>query len=202
MFEKRDYRMYKGVKREKVYPQICDFWSRQGFYVGQVSPFQISGESFHQNIGLRREFYLRLDEHEGDTYIDLQFRAKISDEGVVGGVAAAVIFWPVAVVGGALSYSEYEKDANNLMYSFWGYVDQITDQRGEAPTGVAPTTPPAPPPGQRPPSQDTEYCTECGALLPKEWKACPYCGKVKVRKTKKDSSKAQSGRKPETPRKI
>ena len=45
------------------------------------------------------------------------------------------------------------------------------------------------------------YPIECGALLPIDLKACPYCGKVKLGETKKDTSKAKSGRKPETPRK-
>jgi hypothetical protein len=228
MFDKRDYRRYKNVKRDDIYPKVCDFWARQGFYVAQLSPFQIRGESYHQKIGLRREFYLRLDEQDGNTYIDLQFQAKISDEGAVGGVAAAVIFWPVAVVGGALSYSEYEKEANSLMYNFWIFVDQLTNQRGELPPGWRPPEPslfssPAPQPGPPPPnrqyyqqhpldqkqeppkdnkvkedknptdtdiksstppeelspSKETAPCKNCGALLPNNWKACPYCGTLK-----------------------
>lgn len=34
MFEKRDYRIYSDMKREDIYSQVCDFWSRQGFYIG------------------------------------------------------------------------------------------------------------------------------------------------------------------------
>jgi hypothetical protein len=170
------------VKRQDLYPQICDYWARQGFYVGQISPFQIRGESYHSNIGLRREFYLRLDEHEGSTYIDLTFRARITDEGAIGGTAAAVLFWPVAVIGGAVSYSEYEKDATNLMYSFWGYVDQTARRKGNEPSDQAHPPPPPPPPHEKPASPQKVNnipCNECGALLPKNWKACPYCGTSK-----------------------
>lgn len=169
LFDKRDYRMYEGVKREQIYPQICDFWARQGFYVAQISPFHIQGQSYHQKIGLRREFFLRMDEHQNNTYIDLSFQAKITDEGLIGGAAAAVIFWPVALVGGVLSYKEYEDDARNLMGSFWVFVDQITNRRGTF--AQAPPTPPPPQP------QDTIPCQGCGAILFKNWKACPYCGK-------------------------
>ncbi|NIT56992.1 MAG: hypothetical protein GWN00_12380, partial [Aliifodinibius sp.] len=49
---------------------------------------------------------------------------------MIGGVAAAVLLWPAAVVGGALSYSEYESDAKALMGSFWGYVDSISRTTG------------------------------------------------------------------------
>lgn len=168
MFDKRDYRLYEGVKRDQIYQQICDFWARQGFYVAQISPFHIHGQSYHQKIGLRREFFLRMDEHHGNTYVDLQFQAKITDEGLIGGAAAAVIFFPVALVGGALSYTEYESDANNLMGSFWGYLDQITNKRGAFAQAPAPYPQPAP--------QDTIPCQGCGAILLKNWKACPYCG--------------------------
>ena len=76
MFEKREYRMYKGVKREHIYQQVCDFWARSGFYVSQISPFQIQGQSYYQKIGLKREFSLRMDEQEDTTYIDLTLNAN------------------------------------------------------------------------------------------------------------------------------
>ena len=169
MFEKRDYRRYQGVKRENIYQQICDFWTRQGFYVAQISPFQIQGQSYHEKIGLRREFSLRMDEHEGSTYLDLQFQAKITETGMVGGAVAAVIFWPVAAEGGALSYSEYESDARNLMGSFWAFVDHLAN------TKSVPAQAPSPP--VQPQPQETLPCQGCGALLPANWKACPYCGR-------------------------
>jgi hypothetical protein len=171
MFDKREYRMYKGVKRDQIYRQICDFWARQGFYVSQISPFQIQGQSYYQKIGLRREFYLRIDEHEDATYIDLSLSANITDEGLIGGAAAALIFLPVAVVGGALSYNEYETDARNLMGSFWGFVDNISKTNG---VFTQPPGAPMPPPKTAP----TMYCPGCGALIPQNWKACPYCGNV------------------------
>lgn len=162
--------MYEGVKKEQIYQQICDFWARQGFYVAQMSPFHIQGQSYHQKIGLRREFFLNMDDRQGATYIDLSFQAKITDEGLIGGAAATIIFWPVALVGGAVSYKEFEDDARNLMGSFWTYVDQITNKRGTFAQAPAPPPPPQP--------QDTVPCQGCGALLIRSWKACPYCGKA------------------------
>ena len=43
MFEKREYRMYKGVGKDKLYPEITEFWSSQGFYVSQISPYYLYG---------------------------------------------------------------------------------------------------------------------------------------------------------------
>jgi hypothetical protein len=187
---------------------------------------------------LKREFFLTLNQQKEDTHVDLRVNAKITDEGMVGGVAAAVIVWPVALVGGALSYNEYEKDANTMIYNFWGFVNQLTDQEGSIPPGWHPSgqppppppgyyAPPPPPPRDQPastpphepsaphdpstqpkkpkqdkaskstkkkartteidtgaeppeklqPSDGTMSCKECGALLPMNWRACPYCGK-------------------------
>lgn len=189
------------MKKNDIYRQISEFWARQGFYVAQISPYELQGQSYESKIGLRREFYLRIDEQNDNTYIDVTLRAQITDLGLVGGVAAAVIFWPAAVVGGALSYSSYKDDARNLMYSFWAYVDSLTHKTGAPMPVQPPIAPPPPPPGQPqtqagapppPPAVDTTQCESCGAILPKNWKACPYCAKpVSEVREKKESLKEE-----------
>jgi hypothetical protein len=178
MFEKREYRMYRGVIKDKILPEVTDFWSKQGFYVSQISPYYLYGQSYYERIGLRREFYLYIDEKDGDTYINLHFFAKITDTGTIGGLAAAVIAWPVAVVGGAISYHEYEKEASSLMYHFWMHLDKFTDQPSKVPSKMP--EPPAPikesPAPEKIEKASTVPCSDCGALLPPSWKACPYCG--------------------------
>jgi len=198
LLDVREYRVYPGVKRNEIYRQVSEFWARQGFYVAQISPFELQGQSYESKIGLRREFYLRIDEQNENTYLDLTVRAQITDLGLIGGVAAAVIFWPAAVVGGALSYSSYKEDAKNLINTFWAYVDSITHKVGSPipppPYGI-PT--PQPPQTTMPPPLETTPCENCGALLPKNWKACPYCAKPKSQpkeekgeiKEKKDDEK-------------
>lgn len=172
MFDIRDYRMYKRSKRDKIYPQICDFWARQGFLVAQLAPFVIQGQSYQQKIGLRREFDLRMDDHKGNTYIYLNFRATLSDEGLLGGAAATIIFWPMPVVGGAVSYTEYENDARNLIGNFWVFMDQLTKTRGTMPQ---PPEPPETPEPEKPLLESTQ-CEYCGAFIITNWVVCPYCG--------------------------
>jgi hypothetical protein len=161
--------MYKNVDRSKIYPLVCDFWARHGFYVGQVSPFNIQGESYHQEIGLRREFDLRIDEDEGDIYITLNFRAVITDEGMSGSQAATIIYWPSEIEGGAISNTEIEKEARNLIGYFWMYIDGVTNKRGTL------SPPPAPPEENKPPPESTQ-CEYCGAFIITNWVVCPYCG--------------------------
>jgi hypothetical protein len=125
MFEKRDYQMFNGTNKEQFYQTACHYWASQGFYVTRQSPYRIQGESFDSRIGLKRKFSLNLHEQEGNTYLDLQFQAKITDIGMFGGLAAAVICLPIALIGGAYSYSEYESDSNDFTNRFWEYMNQI-----------------------------------------------------------------------------
>jgi hypothetical protein len=174
MFSKRECRVYIGVRREQIYAQTCDFWTRQGFFVAQVSPYNIQGQSYFSKIGLRREFYLTLGDNGNGTIADLTLNARISDEGMVGGAAAAVLFFPVAVIGGAMSYTEYESDAGRLISSFWFYMDQVARTPGAIAAVPVATVQPV-----QVVQVQNKPCIACGALLPESWKACPYCGKIK-----------------------
>lgn len=163
MFEKREVRSFPGARREDLWPKVWDWWSRQGFHLTQTGPYRFHGASYYSRIGLRREFDLIVDDVQGGTGIDLMFTARITDEGVVGGAVAALVFLPVAVVGGAISYSEYETDASNLMAAFWQYVHGVT---GSAPIGPLPQLP--------------LPCSGCGAAMLPDWKVCPYCGRPRT----------------------
>ncbi len=160
MFQKREVHFVAGMKPAELWPKVWDWWSRQGFQLAQTGPTAMRGTSFYSNIGLRREFWLVLSEAAGGCNVDLSLNAQITDEGLVVGAVSTVVFWPVAVVGGALSYSEYETDARNLMIAFWQSVYA-------SPSGAAVSGPTAVPPP----------CAGCGAALLPDWKVCPYCGR-------------------------
>lgn len=170
MFERREWRAFPGTRRNDLYRLCWDWWARSGFNIVAVGPYHLHGTSLYSRIGLRREVDLRLDEVSGVTHVELSFGAALSEEGVVGGAVATVLFWPVAVVGGALSYSEFENDARAMMNAFWYHLYEAAKQ-----------------PGQRyaPPSSVSEQgqhraddvCEGCGASLAPGWKVCPYCGR-------------------------
>ncbi len=135
-----------------------------------------TGASYYSNLGLRREVEVRLSETNGALYVDLGFRARLTDEGAVGGVVAAVVFLPVAAVGGAISWSQYENDANNLMWNYWHFLWQTTGKPSQI-LAVTPLPFGTPYPIMSPASSApaARACTKCGAGLAVDWKACPYC---------------------------
>lgn len=162
MLQKREVHFVAGSRLADLWPKVWEWWSRQGFQLTKTGPSSIHGTSFYSRIGLRREFWLVLSDAANGSNVDLSLDAQITDEGLVLGAVSAVVFWPVAVVGGAVSYSEYETDARNLMLAFWQYLDSIGAPAGARPS-VAPQVP--------------SPCPGCGAALLPDWKVCPYCGR-------------------------
>jgi hypothetical protein len=161
MFEKREVRSFPNVRREDAWTRSWDWWSRQGFRLTQTGPYRIHGSSFYSRIGLRREFDLVIKESAGGSRIDLSFSAQVTDEGVIAGAVTAVLLFPVAVLGGAVSYTEYETDARNLMLAFWQHLGSASAGPSGGSVGM-----PSPCPG-------------CGSALLPDWKACPYCGRMR-----------------------
>lgn len=159
MFEKRELRAFPNLRQEEVWTRAWDWWSRQGFMLTQTGPYRVHGSSFYSRIGLRREFDLVVDDGDGGPNVDLTFRAQVTDEGLIAGAVTAVFLLPVAVVGGAISYTEYESDARNLMLAFWQHL-------GASSTGL---------PGQAMPGP--VLCAGCKSGLLPDWKVCPHCGR-------------------------
>ena len=175
MLEKRDYRVIPGVKAGTVSPRVRDWWQSAGFAMYEAGPNHLTGASYYSRIGLRREVEIRLREANESLYVDVAFRARISDEGAIGGVVAAVVFWPVAVAGGAISWSEYENEANALLSRFWHYMSEATGRPSQILFVTAPpfgTPYPVTPP---PPAPSRNACSKCGAGLEPDWRVCPYC---------------------------
>lgn len=160
MFQKREARFVPAARPADLWPRAWDWWSRQGFSLAQSGPYQMRATSFYSSIGLRRECLLLMSEASGGTNVDLSLDAQITDEGLVIGAVSAVVFWPVALAGGAVSYSEYETDARNLMNAFWQFITAPAAHPGAAPA------PPMPSP-----------CPGCGAAMLPDWNVCPYCGR-------------------------
>ncbi len=162
MFEKRDVRSFPGLHRDDVGAKSWDWWGRQGFHLTKTGPYRFHGSSYYSRIGLRREFDLIVDDVSGGCNVNLTLNATITDEGLIAGAVTAVLLLPVAVLGGAVSYSEYETDARNLILAFWQFLSTAPGKSADKATTVLP-----------PP------CKGCGAALLPDWKVCPYCGRAR-----------------------
>lgn len=165
MFQKREVHFAATITPADLWPRVWDWWGRAGFQLAQTGPTGLHGTSFYSRIGLRREVWLVLSDAQNGTNVDLSLNAQLTDEGLIAGAVSAVLFWPVAVVGGAVSYSDYESDSTNLMNAFWQFLNATA-----APAGA--TRPPAP--------EEPVRCAGCGGSLLPDWKVCPYCGRSKA----------------------
>jgi len=160
VFEKREVRFFPGLHRDDAWRKAWDWWGRQGFQLTKTGPYRMRGSSFYSRIGLRREFDAILDDADGGTNVDLTINAQITDEGLIAGAVTAAFLLPVAVLGGAVSYSEYETDARNLVLAFWQYLSPTAARVAKSMTPAMPAP-----------------CKGCGAALLPDWKVCPHCGR-------------------------
>jgi len=118
MFEKWESRVYPKADARVIHAHAFKWWQSQGFALSEMGPGQFVGSSASR-YGLKREATVTVRDLGEQTQVELRMRAHITDEGVIAGGLALVLLWPVAVVGGAVSYARYEEDAINLMSTFW-----------------------------------------------------------------------------------
>ena len=118
MFEKWESRVYPKADAKVIHAHAFRWWQSQGFALTEMGPGQFVGSSASK-YGLQREATVTVRDLGEQTLVELRMRAHITDEGVIAGGLALVLLWPVAVVGGAVSYAKYEEDAINLMSMSW-----------------------------------------------------------------------------------
>jgi len=181
LFTKHDHRAVQGITKEQAMQATSWFWRSRNFGVNFTSPFSVRGEQYYSKLGLKQSIDVwAADEGQG-VGVDLSFSAELTDVGAVAGIAGLVILWPVALVGGAVSYIEYENDANRLMAEFWSYVSAFP-KNPQPPSGPAPLPPWAQ--GQQPvqvanqpqPTPQMKECAKCAGKNDLDSKFCKFCG--------------------------
>ena len=118
MFEKWERNTYPGVNAMTIHTHAFQWWNAAGFAVRETGPGQFRGIAARK-WGLRREVNVSVKDINGTTVVELRMKANETTEGAVAGGIALVLLWPVAVVGGAFSYTKYESDALEQMSSYW-----------------------------------------------------------------------------------
>jgi hypothetical protein len=124
MFEKWESKSYPNTDATSIHKHGFQWWSGTGFRLQETGPGQFRAVSASR-WGLEREANVTVKDIGGTCVVELRMRANVTTEGVLGGGLALVFLWPVAVIGGAYSYAQYEKDALDLMAAFWGSVGAV-----------------------------------------------------------------------------
>lgn len=179
LFTKHDHRSMPGITKEQAMQAAAWFWRSRQFSVGFTSPHSLQGAQFYSKLGLRQSINVFVVDEGPNVGIDLSLSAELTDEGAAVGLVGAVVLFPVTLVVGAVSYMEYENDAQRLIAEFWSYAAAF-------PKNPQPPTGPVPPPSwaqgqQAQPSPPTaapaaRLCPGCNAPMDPDSKFCKYCG--------------------------
>ncbi len=180
LFTKRDHRSVPGITKEQAMQAAGWFWRSRQFGVTFTSPYSLAGSQYYSKLGLRQSIVVWAADEGQATGVDVSLSAELTDEGAVFGAIGAVLVLPVAVAVGAVSYIEYENDAQRLLNDFWTYL------YGFPKNPVAPSGPVVPPawaqgqPAHAVPPQQAEVkdraCPNCGVFADRDSRFCKNCG--------------------------
>jgi hypothetical protein len=179
LFTKRDHRNITGITKEQVMNASGLFWRSRQFGVNFVSPYVMQGEQFYSKLGLKQSVVVTAMDEGAGTGIDLQISAGLTDTGTVVGVIGAIVVLPVAAAVGAVSYIEYENDAQRLMNEFWSYVHSYPKDAKPPPPAALPKWAEGQQPAQTPPAASGKppaTCPKCAAPVDADSVFCKHCG--------------------------
>lgn len=164
LFTKHDHRPVKGITKEQAMQASAWFWRSRQFGVSFASPYYLQATQFQSKLGLRQSVDVRANDEGDSVGVDISFSAELTDEGAVVGAVGAVLVLPAAAIVGAVSYTEYENDAQRLMAEFWSHL-YSHPKSPEPPAGPSPEE-----------GSAGRVCPGCGAKQESDAKFCKYCG--------------------------
>jgi len=126
------------------------FLRQANFHLSFVSPGQLHAEQYFQKLGLRRVMDLWVAPSAGGAVVTAELSATLGDDAAAVGLIGALISLPVAVAVGAVSYIDYENDANSLLASMWSYLGA--------------------------PAAEARRCGNCGRTVDPADRFCRQCG--------------------------
>lgn len=180
LFTKRDHRSVPGITKEQVMQASGWFWRSRQFGVNFTSPFSVHGEQYYSKLGLRQSVDVLTVDEDSAVGVNISFSAELTDAGGIAGLAGAVIWLPITVAVGAVSYIEYENDAQRLIGDFWNYLQNFPKNQ-QPPAGPAPL--PAWALGRPPQGTSlvvgplgTKVCPLCRMTVDTDSVFCKYCG--------------------------
>jgi hypothetical protein len=156
LFSRRDSRTFQMTKEDAM-TRVSEFLRQAQFHIDFSSPVQLHAEQFYQRLGLRRVMDVWVSDSDSGIVVSIDFSATIGDAETAVGLVGAVLFLPLAVAVGAVSYLDYESDANAMMQSLWAYLSSGQPAPGEVPAM-------------------SRRCGNCGLPLDPDARFCKRCG--------------------------
>ncbi len=186
MFERQETWYFDAPAPKDLYESAWKSLSAAGFPLSQTSAYGFRGKSVSPTWGLHRLIEVNVLPWNQGATVRVDFRAAPTDEGLAVGVVGAIVFFPVAVVGGAISWDKYNNDWQETRNRLWNSLLQTPSARASnfAPPPPSPP-PPATAPSPPPPAPSTPLpsapgssiqCPSCHAALPAGSKFCNLCG--------------------------
>lgn len=158
LFSKRDVRTYPHLNPDTALTGVRTFLRQAQFQIHDVGPQQVHGEQYFQKLGLRRVVDVWVNPNGDGAIVTSDISATLGDPEAAVGLLGAVIYLPLAVAVGAVSYLDYERDATSLLTSLWNYLDNM----GGRPSSTGPET--------------TLRCSNCGLSQDQDSRYCKRCG--------------------------
>lgn len=198
VFEKYETWNFERPGPADVFPAAWSFWNQRGYQLESLSGSAFRGRSFHSKLGIHRVVEVTVVPNSQGTTVQIHFRADVRADVAAGGVVVAVLLLPVAVVGAAVSWHEYERDWSQERWDFWNALTAQAKAQpvagsvpppppssplfGPSPSAAPPAATPPPPPPPAPadtastPGVPAERCPSCQTPSSGEGKFCATCG--------------------------
>ncbi len=179
MFERQEIWYFDAPTPKDLFDSAWKTLSAAGFPLTPTSGFGFQGKSVSPTWGLHRLVEVMVTPWNQGAAVQVRFRAAPTDEGLAVGVVGAIVFLPVAVVGGAISWDKYNNDWTEVRTRLWSALQQTPGARPSSWAPPPPTPPAAPPPAApqtaTAPSAGSS-CPSCKAPQPLGAKFCNQCG--------------------------
>jgi hypothetical protein len=151
MFEKYEVWQFSSPSAPDLLAQSMRFWQSVGYAIVPTSPQSFQGRSVQPRLGFHRVVDIGVFPVGAGGTIQTRFRAAVTDEGLGAGAVVGALLLPAAVIGGAVSWHEYEDDWRNARANFWAFL--LSQARAQPTMPARPPVPSsAPPPPPTSPS--------------------------------------------------
>jgi hypothetical protein len=195
VFEKFEAWTFLTPGPTELFAASWQFWGQRGYDLKSMGPSRFQGRSFQSTLGIHRVVDLTVLAAGSGSVVQTRFRADVREDVALGGVVVAVLLLPLAVVGAAISWHEYETDWSQERWAFWNFLvgGGKAQPAPNAPVPAAPAPPsalsqtPAPPadfpatgPGAAPlPTSvagPVPSATKASTMTVSTTARCPACG--------------------------